>query len=38
MPKIICVHCSFTIMVYYDERYKGKRGKCPNCKVDFPLE
>ena len=23
---------------YYDDRYKGHRGKCVKCKIDFPLE
>jgi len=36
--KIICYHCDGEITVYYDEHYKGKRGKCYNCKIDFPLE
>ena len=35
---IICNHCDKTITEYYDEKYKGLRGKCPNCGIDFPLE
>ena len=35
---IICDHCEKIIVEYYDERYKGIRGKCPQCGVDFPLE
>jgi len=26
------------ITEYYDDGYKGVRGKCPCCGVDFPLE
>jgi len=36
--KITCQNCSGKITEYYDEGYKGKRGKCPSCKTDFPLE
>ncbi len=36
--KIRCDHCDREIIEYYDESYKGIRGKCPYCKTDFPLE
>jgi len=36
--KIICEHCSEDITEYYHDDYKGKRGKCSSCGVDFPLE
>jgi len=36
--KIICWNCSAKIVQYYNEDYKGKRGRCPVCDVDFPLE
>jgi hypothetical protein len=35
---ITCIHCSIEITEYFHEGYKGKRGKCPKCGVDFPLE
>ena len=35
---IICHHCEKNITQYYDASYKGLRGKCPDCGVDFPLE
>ena len=35
---IICNNCDKVITEYYDEGYKGLRGKCPHCGVDFPLE
>ncbi len=36
--KILCHHCHLIIIEYYDEQYRGNRGKCDNCKIDFPLE
>ena len=36
--KIVCIDCSVEIIEYYNEKYKGKRGKCLKCKMDFPLE
>ncbi len=36
--KIPCEHCNGDITEYYHERYRGKRGRCPICGVDFPLE
>ena len=35
---ITCTQCNENINEYYDEGYKGLRGKCPRCGVDFPLE
>ena len=28
---ISCYHCNGEIIEYYDDGYKGKRGKCPSC-------
>jgi len=36
--KILCINCNIEIIVYYNENYNGYRGKCPNCKIDFPLD
>lgn len=36
--KTACDNCNGEITEYYDEGYKGKRGKCPKCGIDFPLE
>jgi hypothetical protein len=36
--KILCSNCNNEIVEYYDEGYKGNRGKCVLCKIDFPLE
>ena len=33
-----CDNCDERITEYYDDGYKGVRGKCPICGVDFPLE
>ena len=35
---ITCIICYAKITVYFHEIYAGNRGKCPNCKTDFPLE
>jgi len=36
--KIICNNCDIEITEYFHEGYNGKRGKCPKCGADFPLE
>ena len=36
--KMVCQDCDADIIEYYSEKYKGKRGKCPICGMDFPLE
>jgi len=36
--KIICDHCGAKIIQYYHDSYKGNRGRCPKCGIDFPLE
>ncbi len=36
--KTTCINCGVEITEYYHEGYKGNRGKCPSCGVDFPLE
>lgn len=36
--KIKCEHCGSTIKPYYNESYRGTRGKCPSCGVEFPLD
>ncbi len=36
--KIICWNCNSEIIQYDHDGYKGKRGRCPICGVDFPLE
>jgi len=36
--KILCYNCDGEIEEYYDDTYKGQRGKCEKCKIDFPLE
>jgi hypothetical protein len=36
--KILCDNCNKIIVEYYDYNYKGNRGKCTTCKIDFPLE
>ena len=33
-----CWVCSTEIIEYFEVRYKGKRGKCTCCNIDFPLE
>jgi len=38
VSKITCDLCNEYIAEYYHDGYKGKRGKCPACGVDFPLE
>jgi DNA-directed RNA polymerase subunit RPC12/RpoP len=36
--KFLCHDCHSEILVYYNEKYGGERGKCPKCGHDFPLE
>ena len=36
--KIECWNCNAQIITYHDIGYNGKRGRCPICGVDFPLE
>ena len=36
--KHVCDYCKADIVEYYHDGYKGKRGKCSKCGVDFPLE
>ncbi len=36
--KIKCLNCDTEISIYYNEEYKGYRGKCSLCKIDFPLD
>ncbi|WP_280924464.1 hypothetical protein [Nitrosopumilus ureiphilus] len=36
--EITCLVCSAEIIEYFEERYKGQRGKCTICEIDFPLE
>ncbi len=38
VEKIICIDCEIEIIQYYGPNYKGYRGKCSVCKIDFPLE
>ena len=36
--RIVCMCCRNEIYEYYDDGYKGNRGKCHICGIDFPLE
>ncbi len=36
--KELCWICHNEIIQYYHDGYKGLRGKCSTCKIDFPLE
>ena len=36
--KIKCMNCYTEITAYYHEGYKGYRGKCLICEIDFPLD
>ena len=36
--KIKCNSCHSEILEYYNDEYKGYRGKCLICKIDFPLD
>lgn len=36
--EIRCDNCDGRIDQYYDRRYGGRRGRCPGCGVEFPLE
>jgi len=36
--KLKCDICKGGIIEYFSEKYKGNRGKCLHCVIDFPLE
>jgi len=36
--KIKCWNCNVEIIQYFDIKYRGERGVCPVCGVNFPLE
>ena len=36
--KVSCWACRTEIIEYFEIKYKGRRGKCPVCEIDFPLE
>ena len=36
--EIECLLCKGIIVVYYHYGYRGTRGRCPVCGVEFPLE
>lgn len=38
LGKTLCWFCGVDIVVYYHKGYRGTRGRCPKCGVDFPLE
>ena len=38
MSEMVCMNCDGGLTEYYHHGYKGRRGRCPTCKVDFPLE
>ena len=38
MGDIICRNCNVVITKYYHEGYRGSRGRCPECRTEFPLE
>lgn len=38
MDEFTCDNCKGDLTEYYHDGYKGKRGRCPVCKIDFPLE
>ena len=33
-----CANCGRDIDEYYHDGYKGRRGRCTRCGIDFPLE
>lgn len=33
-----CTICYSKIIIYFNEKYAGNRGKCPKCETDFPLD
>ncbi len=33
-----CWNCNAEVILYYDQKYEGKRGRCPICGINFPLE
>jgi len=36
--KTACIHCNGDLTEYYNHGYRGRRGRCDVCKIDFPLE
>ena len=38
VQKTECWNCGAEIIEYYDENYKGRRGRCSICGVNFPLD
>lgn len=36
--KILCNFCNLEIIQYYHANYKGDRGRCRECGIDFPLD
>ena len=36
--EVICWDCECEILIYYSPSYSGRRGRCPKCEIDFPLE
>ena len=36
--KIFCWSCNLAVIQYYHEMEKVERGRCPRCRIDFPLE
>jgi transposase-like protein len=36
--RLNCNICETQIIIYFHKKYAGKRGKCPSCGIDFPLE
>ena len=36
--EILCWECNVEIIQEFDFNYKGIRGTCPLCEVNFPLE
>ena len=36
--QILCWECKVEIIQKYDANYRGIRGTCPLCDVNFPLE
>ena len=35
---VSCLMCNGIVIEYFEERYNGMRGKCTNCRINFPLE
>ncbi len=38
VEEFTCHNCNAKIIQYFNHNYNGKRGRCPICGVDFPLE